>query len=413
MIVGLAVGQAFGCPYSVRQVGFAMLRRQPYRIFCFVEDKMPGLDRFKAAFDAAGVVLDESNVDAVLVNVDREKEHDALAYREQMGSDRLPAAVLVSPRDDVLPLPGAASAATLRAEFERVVFSPKRDALVDHIITQWCVVLLVEGSDREDNERAKREVDAGTDAFAHTMTLVGTNVDRPPYLLVVQAKDAEEQILLWSLGLGKGEKPRAQAVVLFGQGRQFGPVLAGPSLTRTRLLGILSSLGMNCACTTDTSFLASPVVPLQWGADLQQRVRLHVGLDPTSPKVRMELARLWKDMGWDGGASVGFMGYREGRIEYTEDRGEDEEAVPYVIMPTIEQKRPAAAARSSGSASARGAKAWAATSPDAPAPSPVALAEPRSGLERRTGLMLLIVFVGMVFVVAAGSGLILWRKRST
>ena len=92
---------------------------------------------------------------------------------------------------------------------------------------------------------------AAAKAFVGTTTALGDKVDAPPQLVTVAANDPDERVMLWSLDMGQHDPPRAQAVVLFGQCRQIGPVLEGKTLTESQLIGLFNTLGINCACTTD------------------------------------------------------------------------------------------------------------------------------------------------------------------
>lgn len=393
--------RAIGCPYSVRQVGFAMPRSGPYQVFVFVDDKLENPDELGRAFDAAAIVLHESNVEAKIVNVDRQGDHEALTYREDASAERLPAAVLVSPQQKALALGAVDTSKDLRALLDRVVASPRRDDLVQTIVEHWCVVLLVEGGQSKEDALAKREIAAAIEAFGGSGAKGGRPGTKPPHLLVVPNGD-EELVLLWSLGLQDGRTRSPQAVVLFGPGRQFGPLLGGPSITQSRLLGILNALVVNCACTTDTSFLSSPVVPLVWGEDMQERVRVHVGLDPRDPVVKMNLARLWKDKGWDNGLDVGLMGYHEGYIEFTQEGNEET-----VVDDATPAFRPAPVPRASAEAAVK--------SPDSP-PRPTAetiaaAPPPPAALPSRVRRRLILVVTALALVVVAGSTLILWRGR--
>ena len=408
--VGLSIllvaawSRAIGCPYSVRQVGFAMPRSRPYRVYVFVGAQLREPDEFRRAFDGAAIVLHESNVEAQVVDVDRQGDHEALAYRGGTGANRRPAAVLVSPQQRALALGAIDASEDLRALLDRVAASPKRDGLVEAIVEHWCVVLLAESGQREEDAAAKGEVAAAIEAFGDSGAKGGRPGTKPPHLLVVPS-DGEEDVLLWCLGLREGRTRSPQAVVLFGPGRQFGPLLAGPSITQSRLLGVLNALAVNCACTTDTSFLSSPVVPLVWGQDVQERVRTHVGVDPRDPTVKMNLARLWKDKGWDGGLDVGLMEYHEGYIELAPEGGEEavvDDATPAFRPPSPAPRTSAESGKDSPDTPPRPTAAT-----TTPAPSPPAVLPSR--VSRRTTL----VVTALALVVAVGSTLILWRGRRT
>jgi hypothetical protein len=313
------------CPYSVRDVGFIELTPARYSLYCVVRNDTPERDKVSATFDElSGVVLLDSNVECEVVNLDRQEGHEAAEYVEFWGIDTFPSAVVVAPdgRSLVLPMVRADQPLkdTVWSVLEGVVSSPKRDEVLEHAPTAWCMVVLVEGGDRAENGKARKAVGEAMSFISGAVTAMGRVVREPPLLLVIpQQSAAEEEVLLWSLGLDSYDNRGARVAVLYGRGRQMGPVLEGDGLTRDAVLNLFYIIGMDCGCETDPRILAGRTIPLRWGSTVQSLLVSQLGFDPESPMVKTEVSRIWA-----GGAmyAEGPLGYTEGVFGYIEQPAE-------------------------------------------------------------------------------------------
>ncbi len=299
---------AGGCPYSIRDAGFIVREPQPYKLTVFVNDRTPGreeLTRWLA--EAADSYLADANVAAEVVNLDQQPHHKANSYLPARGHDNLPVAVLISPRDKAMSLPGLEPNILFEEAIQRLVqeavVSPKRTELAAHIITDWCVVVVAEGTDAAENRRVAQAVAAASRAVVGTITEMEQKIARGPYVITLSADDAAEEVFAWSIGLDRDDNTQARVAVLYGMGRRVGPVLAGENITESVLTNIFLFLGRNCTCTADPRWLLGPVVPLVWGQDRQQQVYDLLGFDPNSPMVAATLGGVW--VSWESLGSPG------------------------------------------------------------------------------------------------------------
>lgn len=374
-------GKVGACPYSIRQVGFVVLEYKPYHVYYFVKDNTPGRERLTALLPTVSAeVLENCNVEAEVVNVDRQKSHPARSYFGSLGLKDLPRAVLASPQNEMMVLPKTdpLSEESLRRQLESLVSSPKREEIKRHIVRDWCVVMLIEGEDPKGNQRAARAVTTAIKKITGALTDMGTVVKRGPHLLRVSPKAEEEKVLLWSLGLSDKAERRARVVVLFGRGRQIGPTLRGGNLSAESVLSILHTIGKNCACTTDLRLLSGRWLPLRWERTLQAQVREELGFDPDSPRVKLDLAAIGSAADVPEACTQGALGYFEGYMEYLEEgEGETESAPPLIDLSSVNA---------------------------APAGAPPTL-------ERRAGRVVLATLAPMFLLVLIGSVLLLLRRR--
>ncbi|MGE5531022.1 MAG: hypothetical protein ACM3VW_02750 [Bacteroidota bacterium] len=285
----LLAAHAYGCPYSIRDAGFIVRDPEPYR---FV---VTGCGDAKASScrtelrQAAGIVLDQANVEARVV--DTSDETDPLAAKVA-ALDRTQCA-LISPAGEMLPLAaGLEYAPALR----QVVESPLRETLLRHLIRQWAVVLVVEGTDAAQNRKVVGAATAAVKEMAGFKPEMGEPVKAAPPVLRVRWDDPKEQVLRWALGLEEGDRKQARVAILFGRGRRVGQVLSSAQATTGLMMERLKLLGRNCTCTADPSWLLGPALPLNWGREVQEQVREQLGFDPNSPAVATTLSGVWKTL---------------------------------------------------------------------------------------------------------------------
>ena len=143
---------ARACPYIIRDSGYIVHEPRPFHLYVFVDHTAPGsAELSQRVHKAAATEFADANVELKLVPVEADEPTDAVAYYQRAGSPKLPAAVLVSARDDVLLLPGFGAAwsneRSLRQALRRVASSPARQRIIANLVRPWCVVLLGVGTE--------------------------------------------------------------------------------------------------------------------------------------------------------------------------------------------------------------------------------------------------------------------------
>lgn len=331
---------AHACPYTIREVGFAPLKREPYRVCLLVGRDARSKKAISVFESVARKVLKDSNVVAEVVDVSVMGSHRALAGLPPSALRVLPRAVLLAPWGATLPLPKVdyASREAVRDQLEAVVSSPLRERIKRAVVEDWCVVLLVEGRSPQGNRRAQREIERAIEGVRGEVTEMGAVIERGPRLLKVSPREAKrERILLWSLGLLGGG--RAKAVVLFGRGQQIGPVLEGGRIGRAALESLFRLLGRNCSCTTDIKWLSGRRIPLRWDEKDRERVCQELGFDPESPRVLATLASVGVNVDRPDACKVVVMAYTEGALE-VEDAGGQPPSVSLYSPPRGKEPEP-------------------------------------------------------------------------
>lgn len=305
---------ADACRYSVREVGYVDLDRGVYHLYIYYNNQVPE-DSQGTLRRAAAVRLRDSCIETEFVHVDEAKDHPGLAYLTYISNPTFPCAVLVSPEDRVREVPLAGQDGDIESAIEALVDSPLRRKLLDEIAEAYCVVLFVEGESATANLKARTAVVEAVDAMTRNMGSVEKPTDKPPALVELprQAQTAEEW-LLWSLGLEPAGQTDPGVAVLFGRGRRLGATLRGDRATASELTRIMAFIGASCECGLDRAWMQGVMVPLRWDRPVRERLARHLGFDPDSPLVRMEMSQILAQ-GAAQGAGLRFddpfFGYRE------------------------------------------------------------------------------------------------------
>jgi len=380
----LAASTTLGCPYSIRDTAYLDTEHVvDYTLFFVVDDATNDVDVLTDNVAMAHEAwLLESNVEAKVVLAGDQQAHrlrEALpGGLENQGP--APIAVLLSPKNTALVLGGADSEGSsldaVMAKVVEAVESPARLEALDNLIDSWCVILLIEGTDAKENERAAGVVRAASERITGTVTEMDRVVETGPHMIRIAHKDPQERVVLWSLGLADaGKDDGARVAMLVGKGELRGPVLAGKDLTEKKLFDALEMLGRNCTCTTDQMWTAGPRAPLAWGAEMQQLVEFNLGFDPDSPEA-LDLLKgaLAGGVGSLGNTNAG-IGYHETifDVESESDADGADDATPaksekQVALATMND---ALAAGANVSREASAARLPTATVPPAPKRSPM------------------------------------------
>ncbi|MCK4999760.1 MAG: hypothetical protein KAS23_09500 [Anaerohalosphaera sp.] len=328
----------FACRYNVRDVGFVDLRPAPYAFYCFVDSSTPA--EFVSAFDTvAGAGLLDTNIKHVIINVDEQSGHPAKAYLQKHFPDSLPAIIFASQDGRSMLLPIGDTAGSINDKLwvitNDLAASPKREEILDKLISSFAVVLVV-----NPDENARSIAQQAIDHIASQLPLMPKHVSRPPALAVIESLDAQkERTLLWALDIDAADS-KPSITVLYGRGRRMGFTLKDDQLNADTLIGLLSIIGADCECGLDRKWMEGLMFPFTWNDGLKQDAAKALGFDPEDPSVKMEISLILKNGPTTQRAAADFsaipevgFGYQE--IEVTFDAPE-EAAVPEV--PAIESQ---------------------------------------------------------------------------
>jgi hypothetical protein len=326
-----SVSAAYACKYNVRDVGFVDLEQTSYKLYCLADRATPK-EFSNALRQTASATFLEANVEFETVSIDGDENHPALSLARAQKLDRFPTTLLLAPDQRTLVLPFAStdqkSTDSIWPLLESVVSSPKRDELLEKIVDAFAVVLLVEGTDAMENQRARTVADGAIAQLSKSMDRLPKLVKSPPQLMVISREAAaREKVFLWSLSLESSSPGDPVAAVVYGRGRRIGTPLQGALITQTEIFNYLSMVGQDCECQLDRAWMRGPLMPARWGSDLQSLVVKALGFDAESPSVKTEMSQILargpnpnaRRVSLNEGASRNALGYKEIDLEDTNE----------------------------------------------------------------------------------------------
>ena len=305
------------CRYNVRQTGFVDLGIEPYYFYGYVKNDTPA-DVILCFEQVLKEKFADSNIRTEIINIDQQKEPPllpsqegagAIKYLESLQIKSFPSAALVSPDGQMLAFgltePARAFKGTLETVVGSILSSPKREEIVRQAIEAYSVVLLIEGADAAENQKAKaiaytaiKSIEAQIDTLPKPIAIPEAGLSnaasgRPPVLVVVDYKSlAQEKVLLWSLGLNAQEIVGPHIAVIYGKARWIGPMFNGEKITEDNLTRVLYIIGEDCECGLDQRWVQGTMLPVKWERKLQEKVAANLGFDPESPMIKMEIGSI-------------------------------------------------------------------------------------------------------------------------
>lgn len=294
----LAIAQCslLACKYNVRDVGFVYLEPVPYRVFGYVPPDSPEKTS-KTLRNLASASFLDSNVEFRIADPDKSQDDDTLIYLQNEFTGEHPKLALVSPDGRHLTLPFSDAADEIQASawsaLEGVVSSPLREQILSEIVRVYALVLLVEGADSAENERARVEAEGAVRDLAAVMDRFPKPIKFPPQIVTVARETiSQEKVFLWSLGVEDEQPSEPSVAVLYGRGRRVGPLLRGDSIKQGEIAKMLGLLGQDCECDLDRAWMRGPLIPVRWDMDLQAEVLKEVGFDAENPMIKTEVSRI-------------------------------------------------------------------------------------------------------------------------
>ena len=289
-------GPAPACQYNVREVGFIDTGIEPYRLVVYLPENVSasGVSDLKEAIAPA---LADTNIRFEPVLAGADANQPALEFARAHGISRFPAAVLVSPDGQSVPVALSEKAASLAGAVstavQGILDSPTRRETLEKCADSYGVVLLIEGPEPRINTRAREIVLAALSWIDAQSGSLPKPISKPPELVVLDRKSlAREPMLLWTLGLKAEDVNQPYAAVFYGRGRWLGPVFKGEILSADNLTQLLSIIGADCECSLDHRWLQGTMLPARWDEALQQKVVQSIGFDPENPMTKAEMVSI-------------------------------------------------------------------------------------------------------------------------
>ncbi|MBN1348710.1 hypothetical protein JXJ21_04810 [candidate division KSB1 bacterium] len=331
LLLNLAmIPDAFSCRYTVREIGFTDLAADVYHLY-FYTNQAVEKEKTETFQRISRAVLFDVNIVVETIDIDETRNHSAMDVYRLSGLNALPAAVLVSPEGQSMPLIFADFASSFKESvwsmLEKIIISPAREKMLKSIVKSLSIVLLVEGNDPAKNHAARQMAESAIERVRKIIPQLPKPVDAPPELIIIPFSEApDEKVLIWSVGLYDKPENEPGAAILYGRGRRMGPPLGGKSLNEQSLFNLLGLVGADCECGLDRSWLLGLMLPLRWTSDARKEIVQRLGFDAENPMVKSEMskilslgtsARSTRDAGSGSGSGENlFYGYSEQVVEF-------------------------------------------------------------------------------------------------
>ena len=310
---------AFPCRFTVREVGFADVVPQFYHLYCYVDNRTEA--GIISAFNQISFTyFIDTNVKGKVIHSDQVSNSHPAKYFQEWEHEELPSVILVSPNETSIVFPLPPNKSGIRSLVEQIIQSGTRDQILQATIQTYGVVLLVEGKDSAENRRASSAIRLAIERIKDKIPEMPKPVNELPRAITLSYQDRDqEKILLWSL-TGKmelGEGPFA--IVLYGRGRQIGPLMEGNQITTANLVNTLSLIGADCECGLDRSTMLGTMIPLKWDQSMQADLVKQLGFDPESPMIKNEISQILSRTPVSPGQSISedpLLGYTEFTVTF-------------------------------------------------------------------------------------------------
>lgn len=316
----------FACRFTVREIGYSDLAASRYKLYFYLPPQTAAEDIRSIQRISRAALLD-ANVEAEVISPNDTSKHTALKYLSFWEITTFPAAIFAGPAGQSIVIPVQSKTQSIKemmwTTIENVVTSPVREKILKNIANSYCVVLLIEGNEIKQNRAARTTMKKAIQEIQKIMNQLPKPVDSPPLSIVIPPnKPAEEDVLLWSLGLNPKQITEPVIVIIFGRGRRLGPLLIGDRITENALYNLLTLVGADCECGLDRSWMLGTMIPARWSIDIQTGLVKQLGFDVENPMIKAEMSRILSISAAMRGEAAGqnaenLYGYREQTLDVT------------------------------------------------------------------------------------------------
>ena len=285
---------AFGCRYNVRETGFVYLAQKPYQLIIYYSDEL-GENDFETIQQQSKKHFLGSNIKPIFVNINSGTGLSELETFQTNESIDLPWAILKSADGQILKFPlkekGIALEESAEKIFRNISFSKERDEVIQKCISNYGVVLILEGRDRVANKEAHKAAKLAISHVESKMSLMPKKINAPPVIVSIKNNNTDE-VLNWSLGIEKQTFEKPKVFVVYGRGRWIGPVLETGMISKRNLSELLIIIGADCECGIDREWMRGTMIPFKWDISNRKSVTENLEFDPENPLIKKEVRNI-------------------------------------------------------------------------------------------------------------------------
>jgi hypothetical protein len=287
---------SIACRFTVREIGFADIFPEPYRLYFFYENKTSE-EHISIFRDVTSEVFINSNVTVKVVNTDDSADFVAKNYFEKYQNNKLPFVIFVAPEGYNKILTFDSFRGNFKNNVKNVlketISSPTRNSILNELVERFAIVLLIEGKNPDENNLARKKLVENINEIRNVMFRMPKVVKEPPKLFCLsQDKCAEEKTLLWSLGINLDKSEQPVAAVFYGRGRRMGDIINFNEIKKNSIFRLMTLIGADCECGLDRKWLLGKMIPLSWNDHLQKKLVENIGFDVENPLIKTEMSQI-------------------------------------------------------------------------------------------------------------------------
>jgi hypothetical protein len=283
------------CRYTVREIGLADFAKDSYQFILFKDNRISDSDvkLFKNISQAA---LHNANISTRVIDVQKNEFSPLLEFYKMASDGIFPNLLFVSPQGSAKAFRFNQSKDLTQAIWyiiEKIVTSPARAKLMENIIKSFAVIYFIEGTNSEENIKAREIVESAISVFKPLMLSLPKAVHTPPAIITIKANETgDEDVLLWSLGWEEVDKSKPSVALIYGRGRRMGPMLNNNYIREDIIRNMLRFIGEDCECGLDRNWMLGTMIPLRWDSKLKSAVLAQYGFDADNPLVISEMSQI-------------------------------------------------------------------------------------------------------------------------
>jgi len=287
---------SFACRYTVREIGFSDIGTKTYNLFFFTDSLTPE-EQVVNIRKYSNILLRDTNVRMDIINIVENKSSPDLKFLSQYNNQTYPFAVLIAPNGESMACSYTKSEHSMLESswylLESLVSSTFREDLISRLIRSYGVVLIIEGTDSDENKRVKNAAREAVKTITGSFNQMPKIVNQPPEIMVIpHNKKDDEKILLFGLGINEKNKNDTHVAIVFGRGKLAGPMMTCGQITTRRIYNLLTLIGADCECGIDNSWLIGEMIPLRWSSSEQDELIKQLGFDVENPFVKTEMSQI-------------------------------------------------------------------------------------------------------------------------
>ncbi|MCH2179437.1 MAG: hypothetical protein MK106_11605 [Mariniblastus sp.] len=296
--VGFYPSNPLPCKYSVRDVAFVNIHRDPWRLQ-IIKPNSATAAQFEQWNAQVKRALDRTNIHYLWVD-EGGPEASVIHATNPQGREKPPfAASLTSSTGDqiALQIPVDELSETLSG----IVESPLRNQILDDLSESLCGVLLIQSGRQAADASARTAAQEAIDSIKKQMWSYEKAPDQGPGLYELKVSDRkQESWLIRSLGLQAESMNEPKIVLLYGQGVVLGGIMTASEQLEERLVARASICGRNCECDLDQQWLYGQQILHRWTLANERAAETSLDFDPHSTLVQAEVTQIIQK-----GASLG------------------------------------------------------------------------------------------------------------